>query len=94
MRGRLGLALGSALALLGCAKVPVAQAEKICLTRVQEARPISGSVGLGVRDGKPATAYDVKLGISTDTFRDPSEVYKNCVYQYSGQLPQTPLYDR
>ncbi len=93
MRARLGLALGSALALLGCTKIPVARAETICHQRVQDARPVSGSVGLGVRNGKPATAYDVKLGISTDTFRDPNEVYKSCVYRYSGELPQKSLYD-
>ncbi|WP_339113481.1 hypothetical protein [Thioclava sp. GXIMD2076] len=96
MRGRPALAvvLGGALALSGCTKIPVARAETLCQQRVQDARPVSGSVGLGVANGKPATSYDLKVGISSDTFRDPNEVYKSCVYQYSGQLPQTPLYNR
>lgn len=89
----IGLA-GAGLMLASCGPVPVAQAENICLKRVEDARPVSGVAGLGVADGKPATRLDLDVNVSTDTFRDPSKIYQSCVYQYSGEMPRRPLYDR
>ena len=77
----------------GCGPVPVMQAEQTCRIRADEARGPTGSVSIGVNNsGEVSTG--VTLGVSSDYLqgRDPAQVYDECVWRASGQMPIHPYY--
>lgn len=79
--------------LMACGPIPVAQAEAECLDRALLAEQPRGTIRVGVSsDGGPYVSGEV--GISADYLqgRDPSQVYDECVFQRSGQLPSRPYY--
>lgn len=89
------LTLGALAGLAGlsaCGPVSVEQAEAQCLRRARLAESPRGTVAVGVSSGGHVGGR-VELDISGDYLmgRDPDQVFSNCVYRRSGQLPQTPL---
>lgn len=86
------MALMTILLIAACGPIPVADAERQCLSRAYDASGPHGEVLVGVAGGKPRSR--VTLDISTDYLagRDPSAVYDQCVLRKSGQPPSRPLY--
>lgn len=80
------------LGLAACGPVPLAQAEAECYDRGQLAEQPRGTIRVGVGTDGPYLGGEI--GISTDYLqgRDPSQVYDQCVYQRSGQMPSRPYY--
>ncbi len=81
------------LPLAGCGPIPLAQAEQQCLERAQAAMGPQGSVQFQF-DNHGNVSTGVTLGVSSDYLqgRDPAQVYDECVYRLSGQMPTQPLY--
>jgi hypothetical protein len=81
------------LPLTGCGPVPVEVAEQQCLQQAREATGPTGSVSIGV-DNHGNVSTGITLGVSSDYLagRDPNQVYEQCVYRASGQMPRQPLY--
>lgn len=79
--------------LTACGPVPVELAEQRCLEQDQAASGPHGSVSIQM-DNHGRVATGVTLGLSTDYLagRDPAQVYDNCVFRMSGQMPRQPLY--
>jgi hypothetical protein len=89
MRHALVLAL---LLLAACGPIPRAQAEKQCLHEARLAEHPRGSVGLGIgSDGKPHLVGDITITSDYLQGRDPSQVYDNCVFKRSGEMPSRPF---
>lgn len=85
MRQTLALAL---LLLAACGPIPRAQAEKQCLHEARLAEHPRGSVGLGVgSDGQTHLMGDITISSDYLQGRDPSQVYDNCVFHRSGEMP-------
>lgn len=86
-------------ALAACAPVPVAQAERSCLS---DARLALGprsevSIGVGAVSGRGLrTTGHIGVAMSSDAImgRDPADVFARCVMRRSGQMPTRPLYDQ
>jgi hypothetical protein len=88
MRQALVLAL---LLLAACGPIPRAQAERQCLHDARLAEHPRGSVGLGVgSDGRAHLVGDVTISSDFLQGRDPSQVYDNCVFKRSGEMPSRP----
>jgi hypothetical protein len=84
----------TALSAAACGPVPVYQAEKECLEQARLAQRPQGEVFLGVNsDGKVIAEGSVALSSDFIAGRDPSEVFKRCVYTRSGQFPTRSLSD-
>ncbi|MFT3689868.1 hypothetical protein [Paenirhodobacter sp.] len=81
------------VALSACGPVPVEQAERQCLARVQPVRPLEGEAGLGVTSSGPRTTAKVRINMGTYQ-GDPAAAYDRCVYDRSGRMPTRPLYAR
>ncbi len=81
------------LALIACGPVSLAQAEAECVERARLAQQPRGTIEIGVNsDG--STYLGGEVGISSDYLQgaDPSQVYDQCVFQRSGQMPSRPFY--
>lgn len=91
-----GLLAAGAVALAGCAPIPVQEAEAQCARLVGPRAPISGEIGLGVTSGGPRTIASVGLniGVPLGGNGDPSAAFDRCVYNKSGRMPTRPLYAR
>ena len=89
---RTGFVLLTLLALAACGPIPVEQAESICYNDARMATGPHGAVGFGVSSNGDTSA-GLSIGISSDYLlgRDPDQVYANCVYQRSGQMPTRPF---
>ena len=89
---RIAIYLAALLPLWACGPIPVEQAEAICYDDARLAERPRGSVGFGI-DFDGNTAAGISLSLSSDylTGRDPDQVYANCVYQRSGQMPTRPF---
>lgn len=84
------------LGLAACAPIPVQQAERACLSSVNNATGPRTEMGVGVGSGGFRGGY-VQIGVSSSDNimgRDPSQVYANCVQRRSGQPPTVPLYEQ
>jgi len=88
----LALVLPVLVPLAACGPIPVQQAESICYNDARMATGPHGAVGFGV-NSNGQTAAGLSIGISSDYLlgRDPDQVYANCVYQRSGQMPTRPF---
>ncbi len=81
------------LVLIACGPVSLAQAEAECVERARLAQQPRGTIEIGVNsDG--STYLGGEVGISSDYLQgaDPSQVYDQCVFQRSGQMPSRPFY--
>ncbi len=87
------LTLGLVAPLAACGPVPLAQAEAECLDRAMLAEHPRGEVHVGLSSGG-GTYVTGEVGISADYLqgRDPSQVYDECVFQRSGEMPSRPYY--
>lgn len=86
-------ALGALFLLAACGPIPLEQAEYECAERARLAQQPRGTVHIGVNsDG--GTYLGGEIGVSSDYLqgRDPAQVYDQCVYQRSGQMPNRPFY--
>jgi hypothetical protein len=90
-----GWALIPIVVLAACGPIPVAQAEAECFERARLAAQPRGTIHVGV-NSNGGTYLGGEIGVSTDYLqgRDPSQVYDQCVFQRSGQMPSRPLYTR
>lgn len=89
---RVILCLCAALPLMSCGPIPLAQAERECLSQARLAQQPRGSVGLGVgSDGRAHVVGDVTISSDFLNGRDPSQVYDNCVVRRSGEMPSRPF---
>lgn len=80
------------LFLAACGPIPRAQAEKQCLHQARLAEHPRGSVGVGIgSDGKPHVVGDITITSDYLQGRDPSQVYDNCVFHRSGEMPSRPF---
>ena len=82
------------LGLSACGPVPLVQAERECVEQARLAEAPRGTIHVGVNsDGSSDLGGEV--GISTDYLagRDPSQVYDQCVFNRSGQMPSRPYYN-
>lgn len=85
--------------LAACGPVPVAQAERSCLS---DARLALGprsevNIGVGAVSGQGLhTTGSVGIAMSSDSImgRDPADVFNRCVMRRSGQMPTRALYDQ
>ena len=92
MTMRVILALCATLPLLSCGPIPLAQAERECLSQARLAQQPRGSVGLGIgSDGAARVVGDITISSDYLTGRDPSQVYDNCVVRRSGVMPSRPF---
>lgn len=80
------------LALAACGPIPLAQAEAECLERARLAEAPRGKISVGVSSDGPYAVADVSVSSDYLQGKDPSQVYDQCVYQRSGQLPSRPYY--
>jgi len=80
------------LPLASCGPIPVAEAESICYNDARMATGPHGAIGFGV-DSNGNTSTGLSIGISSDYLlgRDPDQVYANCVFNRSGQMPTRPF---
>lgn len=99
-RGALGLGLAPALAgLAACApapvRIPVEQAEQVCMVQALDARAPRTQVGLGVGSHGYRGGF-VSVDLSSDQIlgRAPSEIFNRCVQRRSGQMPTRTLYEQ
>jgi len=99
-RGALGPALAPALlGLAACApapvRIPVAEAEQVCMVRALDARAPRTRIGLGYGSGGYRGGF-VSVDLSSDQIlgRDPAEIFDRCVLDRSGQRPTRPLYEQ
>jgi hypothetical protein len=78
--------------LVACGPVPLADAERECISSAQMTQHPRGSVGIGYGSGGRGAAY-LDLGISSNYIlgRDPDQVYASCVHRRSGQMPSRPF---
>jgi hypothetical protein len=83
------------LPLTGCAVplLPVEVAEQNCLAQAQGATGPHGSASISM-DNHGHVSTGLTIGVTTDFLagRDPNQVYTECVYRASGQMPRQPLY--
>jgi hypothetical protein len=81
------------VALIACApqSMPVARAMEECAERGRLAAGPQGSIGWGIGSDGPAGRIRLKVSSDMIAGRDPQEVYRQCVFQKSGQLPTAPL---
>ncbi|QFG36978.1 hypothetical protein BDE18_1939 [Paracoccus pantotrophus] len=99
-RGAIGPGLAPVLlGLAACApapvRIPVAEAERVCMVQALDARSPRTQVGLGVGSGGYRGGF-VSVDLSSDQIlgRDPSQVFDRCVLNRSGQMPTRPLYQQ
>lgn len=78
--------------LPACAPIPLADAERMCISDARLAQHPRGTVAFGVGSGGYAGA-GVGLEISSDYLlgHDPDQVYAACVRNRAGQLPSQPF---
>ncbi|MEI4487935.1 hypothetical protein V8J36_17210 [Frigidibacter sp. MR17.14] len=87
--GMLGLAAAATLA--ACGPIPRADAERVCASRFQPTRALSGTVKAGVSNGNLSQGYELDFQPGVD-FGDPNAGYTACVQRKSGEYPSRPLY--
>lgn len=81
--------------LMGCAPLPVDQAERICVEQANQALRPRGRVGLGVGSGGHAVGgLDVTISSDFLLGHDPAQVFDACVKARSGQFPTRALGDQ
>ncbi|WP_313135328.1 hypothetical protein [Paracoccus jeotgali] len=89
--------LAAPLALAGCAPMPLADAERVCLEDARAATGPQGKVGIGVASGRGGVRpfSRVEVSVSSDYImgRDPAQAYDACVQRRAGQPPSRPLHD-
>ena len=87
------LALAPLFPLAACAPLPLEVAEQQCLEQARAAMGPTGSATV-IMDNRGHVSTGITLGISSDYLlgRDPQQVYEECVYRLSGQMPTVKLY--
>lgn len=85
------LALFALLPLIACGPIPLAQAERECFERARLAEHPRGEVGVGIgSDGRKHTFGEITFSSDYLQGKDPDQVYQNCVYHRSGEMPTRP----
>ena len=88
---RQALALLALLPLIACGPISLAQAERECFERARLAEHPRGEVGVGIgSDGRKHTFGEITFSSDYLQGKDPDQVYQNCVYHRSGEMPTRP----
>ena len=88
---RQALALLALLPLIACGPISLAQAERACFERARLAEHPRGEVGVGIgSNGRTSTFGEITFCNDYLQGKDPDQVYQNCVYHRSGEMPTRP----
>lgn len=88
---RQALALLALLPLIACGPISLAQAERACFERARLAEHPRGEVGVGIgSNGRTSTFGEITFSNDYLQGKDPDQVYQNCVYHRSGEMPTRP----
>lgn len=88
---RQSLALLAVLPLIACGPVSLAQAERECFERARLAEQPRGELGVGIGpDGRRHGFGEITISSDYLQGKDPDQVYQNCVYHRSGEMPTRP----
>ncbi|GLS88127.1 hypothetical protein GCM10010873_31010 [Cypionkella aquatica] len=89
---RQAIALLALLPMIACGPISREEAERACFERARLAQQPRGELGVGIgSDGRRHGFGEITISSDYIQGKDPDQVYQNCVYHRSGEMPSRPF---